>query len=195
MAERQGHPWIAGLVGLVTLEAVAFGSLFLLLLRAEGWAVGLELTSVGTAIGVAVLLLFLIGGAWCTWRVASGRWGLREAGRMVVAPRRPVPVAPVRPEASRAKAAEEAPAGDEPPAPKPKPGEMPEAGEAPSEAPEPAATPEPEKAGEATAPKPEEAGEAAAPKPEEAGEAAAPKPEEAGEAAAPKPEEPASSPE
>ncbi len=36
MAGRQRHPGITGLVGLVTLEAVAFGGLFLLLLREEG---------------------------------------------------------------------------------------------------------------------------------------------------------------
>ncbi|MBN2113589.1 MAG: hypothetical protein JW785_05615 [Acidimicrobiia bacterium] len=176
MAERQGHPWIAGLVGLVTLEAVAFGSLFLLLLREEGWAVGLDLTTVGAAIGVAVLLLFLVGGAWCTWRVASGRWGLREAATMIVAPRRPAPTLPK--EEGSAEPPEAAPPVAQRATPKVVQVEMLEDSE----------TPSPE-APERAAPAIEEAG---APISQEAEEAGAPISQEAEEAGAPKPEEPAS---
>jgi len=164
MAERQGHPWIAGLVGLVTLEAVAFGSLFLLLLREEGWAVGLELTSVGAAIGGAVLFLFLVGGAWCTWRVASGRWGLQEPGKMVVAPRRESPTPAPRKEEGSAKPPEAAAPVAEPATSKVVQVEMLEGSETPfPEAPERAAP----TIEEAAASMPQEAEEAAVPKPEE----------------------------
>jgi len=118
MARPRRHPGITGLVGLVTLEAVAFGILFLFLLREEGPAIGAELTPMGAAIGVAVLLLVLVGGAWCTWRVWSGRWGLGQPTLSPPLRKRPPPTPP-KPKTPPVLAGEESPPpkADQPPAP------------------------------------------------------------------------------
>lgn len=128
MVGEQRHPLIAGLVGLVTLEAVGLGGLFLLLLREEGTTIGLEMSPVVAGVGSALLLLVLLGGAWCTWRVWSGRWSLGTAAKPVPAakgPSRAVPKAPPpgppRPKAAPAAAVDllPAPTAAELPAPEP----------------------------------------------------------------------------
>lgn len=73
-AERSGAWAAAVVVAIITLTVVGFGGLY--------WGY-LQSISHGTRhADIAPLAvmgsLILVGGLWCSWRVGSGRWGLRR---------------------------------------------------------------------------------------------------------------------